>query len=139
MLLAMLLRSTYPQVRCYAYGTPAAVLDRITAMEVRPFVTSVVLGNDLICRLSFASISSLRNDVLDMISRAKVNKMAILSAFCRELKEEDVLYPEDQVPDSAFRRAVLAFKVISSSITAHCSQMIVIIGCLRGEDGQQPD
>eukprot|EP00981_Chlorochromonas_danica_P002538 scaffold487_cov178-Ochromonas_danica.AAC.26 len=84
-LLAMLLRSRYPSVQCYAYGTPGAVLDRSTSV-------------------------ALRNDVLDAICRAKANKMVILSAICRDLKEEDVLYPESQIPQSHFRDKVTAFK-----------------------------
>jgi sn1-specific diacylglycerol lipase len=110
-LLAMLLKPRYPTVHCYGYGTPACVLDRQTCIEVRSFVTSVVLGNDLICRLSLGAISHLRNKVLDAICRAKVNKMLILTACCREFNEEDVLYSEEESPNSAFKEAVENFKV----------------------------
>ncbi|RYY87154.1 hypothetical protein EON63_04500 [archaeon] len=82
-----------------------------TCPDVREYVKSVVLGNDIVSRLSLASMSQLRNSVLDMICRAKVNKMVILTAVCRDLKAEDVLYAEQEVPRSEFKEAVDQFKV----------------------------
>jgi hypothetical protein len=46
-----------------------------------------------------------------MIARAKVNKMVILTAFCRDLKAEDALYSEEEAPYSEFKVAVDQFKV----------------------------
>ncbi len=91
-------------------------------------MTSVVLGNDLVCRLNFGSISKLRNEVLDKISRAKVNKMVILTAFCRELHAEDVLYPEDQTPISTFRTAMLDFQVTITTFLHAILELIDSLG-----------
>ncbi len=41
-------------------------------------MTSVVLNNDIVPRLNFHSIHELRNQLLDVICRAKVNKMFIM-------------------------------------------------------------
>ncbi len=78
------------------------------------FVTTVVLGNDLVCRLNFRSLCKLRNDVLDAISRARVNKMMIMQAIFKEFNSEDLMYPAGQEPDSPFKRGIEKFKGLIS-------------------------
>lgn len=73
-------------------------------------MTSVVVGNDLVCRLSFRSLCRLRNDVLDAISRARVNKMMIMQAIFKEFDAGDLMHPPGQEPDSAFKRGIAEFK-----------------------------
>ena len=70
----------------------------------------MVLGNDLVCRLNFRSLCKLRNDVLDAISRARVNKMMIMQAIFKEFNSEDLMYPAGQEPDSPFKRGIEKFK-----------------------------
>lgn len=79
------------------------------------FVTTVVLGNDLVCRLNFRSLCKLRNDVLDAISRARVNKMMIMQAIFKEFNSEDLMYPVGQEPDSPFKRGIEKFKGLIST------------------------
>lgn len=109
-LLAIMLRAQYPGARCVAFGTPGAVLDARTAEEVRGYVTSVVLGNDMICRTSFRSLCALRDDVLDCIARAKRPKVAILRAATVDLSKEELLFAAGEEPASAFKDALLRFK-----------------------------
>jgi len=68
-LLTILLRPVYPHVQCISYGTPGSVLDSVSAMECRTFVTSVVLGYDIVCRLSFNTLVKLREQVTNMTCR----------------------------------------------------------------------
>lgn len=107
--LTYLLKSEFPQVKCITFGTPHSVFDRDTAEECSHFVTSLVLDNDLICRLSVARLASLRNDVLDSIARAKVNKMTIMQALFKDFHVDDFLYRKGHEPDSAFKRNVDVF------------------------------
>ena len=79
--------------------------------EFSSFVTTIVLGNDLVCRLSFRSLCRLRNDVLDAISRARVNKMMIMQAIFKEFDAQDLMYPPGQEPDAPFKRSIAEFKV----------------------------
>lgn len=109
-LLAWMLRKAFPSLHCLAYGVPASVLDRDSCEECRSFVTSFVLDNDLVSRLSFRSLCALRNQVLDAISRAKVNKVYIMKALFKDLPVEDLMHPEGQEPDSAFKQQVQIFK-----------------------------
>lgn len=69
----------------------------------------MIVGNDIVPRISFGSVSKLRNDVLNAITRCKVNKTIILSSICRQLQEQDVLH--DFAPPSEFRGAVETFNV----------------------------
>jgi hypothetical protein len=77
---------------------------------MKAYVTSVVLGNDLVCRLSFRSLCRLRNDVLDAISRARVNKMMIMQALFKDFDAADLMYPPGQEPDTPFKRSISEFK-----------------------------
>lgn len=70
----------------------------------------MVLGNDLVPRLNFRSLCRLRNDVLDAISRARVNKMMIMQAIFKEFDAQDLMYPPGQEPDSPFKRSIGRFK-----------------------------
>lgn len=136
--LSLLLRGKYPSLRCIAFGTPGSVFDKqlaegirilttapiciianvvfllycyLSSTECQSFITSVALGNDLVCRLSFVSLCRLRNDVLDAISRARVNKMLIMQALFKEIASEDLMYPKGAEPDSKFKSGVQSFKV----------------------------
>lgn len=109
-ILAMMLRATHPNLQCFAYGTPASVLDANTCREVSSYVTSFVLDSDLVSRLSFRSLCTLRNRVLDAISRARVNKVLIMKGLFQDIDPEDLMYPVGQEPDSEFKRQVKEFQ-----------------------------
>lgn len=83
----------------------------MNALEVAPFTTSIVLGNDLVCRLNYHALFRLRNNILDSIARARVNKMVILKAVFRDVDPLDLLYPPGQEPESEFKQSVEKFKV----------------------------
>lgn len=110
-ILTWLLKAKFPNIKCYSFGTPASVLDEASSREVAPFVSSIVWGNDLVCRLSFHSLCHLRNDVLDTISRAKVNKMVIMRSIFKDYRPEDLLFNPGQEPDSEFKTSVKKFRV----------------------------
>ena len=63
--------------------------------------------------LSLRAVSKLRCEILDSISRAKVNKMVIMQGLFREYvaQVDDLLYPSGQEPASEFSRSVHAFNV----------------------------
>jgi hypothetical protein len=66
------------------------------SLSVQNYITSVVLGSDMISRLSFFSLSKLREEVLDCIVRARVNKARVLQSIFRKGDSIDLntyLYP----------------------------------------------
>ncbi len=119
--LALLLRSAYPQVHAFSFGTPGAVMDYDSCIDAKEFSTSIILGNDMICRTSLRSLNKLRNDILYAIARAKSNKMYILQSIIRELDYKDILYEKGQEPDSVFRKEFLKFQVSSVTTTTYSS------------------
>lgn len=81
-------------------------------LECAEYVTTVVLGNDLVSRLSYRALSKLRNDVLDAISRARVNKMMIMQAIFKKFDASDLMYPPGEEPDTPFKRSITEFKAL---------------------------
>lgn len=108
-ILALLLKKEFPQVRCFSYGTPGSTIDKETSILCQSYVLSVCLGSDIICRMSVSSLALLRTQILDAISRAKVNKMQILQSLFKEYRVDELLFSSHQVPDSDFRRDLDVF------------------------------
>ncbi len=79
--------------------------------EFKSFITSVILSNDLVPRVSFQSICRLRNDVLDAICRAKTSKAHIMQAVFRDFEVDDLLYAPGSEPDSELRRSITHYQV----------------------------
>lgn len=112
-----MLRHEYPQVSCYAFGSPGSVVDEGTSETMTGYVTSIVLGNDFICRLNYHALSRLRNSILDAIVRAKVNKLVIMRAVFNNrdnLSGEELvsmlMYPSGEEPETPFKASVHKFK-----------------------------
>lgn len=107
--LSLLLHSQYPRLKCFAYGTPASVFDARTAVDCSSFVTTVVLGSDMVSRLNIHSLSTLREEVLDSIGRCKVNKMVIMQAIFRDFDVRSFMYEKGEEPASEFKNNVIRF------------------------------
>ena len=65
-------------VRCIAYAPPGATMSVPLARAVGSFVTSVVIGKDMVPRLSLPTVHSLLGDILSVAIRARVAKATIL-------------------------------------------------------------
>lgn len=95
------------EVNLHHDSSRSFIVTTLRWIEVEPYVTSVVLNDDLISRLSFRSLCALRNDVLDAISRAKVNKMTIFrSIFKREVTADELMFERGEEPPSEFKNFV---------------------------------
>lgn len=94
-ILAMLMRKYYPNLRCYTYGTPGSVVDRRTAHEMKEYITSVVLADDLISRMSYHSLMALKIAVLECLSKVCVSKMKVFQSVLKSIGSinlQDYLY-----------------------------------------------
>lgn len=109
-LLALLLRPQYPTLRCYGYGTPGSLADEKLSKASAAWMTSVVLDDDLISRLGVGSLNHLRDQVLDCIVRARVNKTQIMQTLFRTMDVGEFLYEPEAVPPSKFKESVDAFR-----------------------------
>ena len=50
-------------------------------------------------------------DVLDCISRARVNKIYVMQSLFRNFDVDDLMFPQGQEPLSEFKKSVDIFKV----------------------------
>ncbi|XP_072916246.1 diacylglycerol lipase-beta [Hemitrygon akajei] len=80
--LAILLHASFPTLRCYAFSPPGGLLSKALADYSRGFVLSVVLGRDLIPRLSLPNIEDLKKRILRIVAHCNRPKYQILLRGC---------------------------------------------------------
>ena len=83
-ILAFLLRDRYPDVRvtCYAYSPPGGLLSLAAAKESEKFSVSVIVGDDVIPRLSLTSIGTLSRDIKQIITACSLPKYQVFGYGC---------------------------------------------------------
>jgi len=99
-ILAFLLRDKYPEtkVTCYAYSPPGGLLSLAASKESEKFAVSVVVGDDVIPRLSLPNIGALSKDIKQAITMCQLPKYQIFGygcmACCFNRREIKPLYEE---------------------------------------------
>uniref|UniRef100_A0A8C3WCE1 Diacylglycerol lipase-beta n=1 Tax=Catagonus wagneri TaxID=51154 RepID=A0A8C3WCE1_9CETA len=81
-LLAIMLRNQYPQVRCYAFSPPRGLLSKSLYEYSKSFIVSLVLGKDVIPRLSLTNLEDLKRRLLRVIAHCNKPKYKILLRGC---------------------------------------------------------
>jgi sn1-specific diacylglycerol lipase len=101
-ILALLLHSEFPTLKCLAFEPPGCVLS--TGISMQDYILSFVHGDDIIPRLSVTALESLRDDVLEMIARSQVPKFKVLhpNPLLRRTKDEKLAHRRTSIPESSF-------------------------------------
>ncbi|XP_030701886.1 diacylglycerol lipase-beta isoform X1 [Globicephala melas] len=81
-LLTIMLRSSYPRVRCYAFSPPRGLLSKSLYEYSKTFIVSLVLGKDVIPRLSVTNLEDLKRRILRVIAHCNKPKYKILLRAC---------------------------------------------------------
>ncbi|XP_073447131.1 diacylglycerol lipase-beta [Aquarana catesbeiana] len=81
-LLAILLRSSFPTLKCYAFSPPGGLLSKALAEYSQSFIISIILGKDLVPRLSLPNMEDLKNRILRMVVNCNRPKYQILLRGC---------------------------------------------------------
>ncbi|XP_058892403.1 diacylglycerol lipase-beta isoform X5 [Kogia breviceps] len=81
-LLSIMLRTPYPRVRCYAFSPPRGLLSKSLYEYSKTFIVSLVLGKDVIPRLSVANLEDLKRRILRVIAHCNKPKYKILLRGC---------------------------------------------------------
>ncbi|XP_037036591.1 diacylglycerol lipase-alpha isoform X1 [Bradysia coprophila] len=69
-ILAILLKPDYPTLQCFSYSPPGGLLS-IQAVEYsKSFITSVVVGKDVVPRIGLHQMEALRADLINAIKRS---------------------------------------------------------------------
>uniref|UniRef100_A0A7E4UUQ0 sn-1-specific diacylglycerol lipase n=1 Tax=Panagrellus redivivus TaxID=6233 RepID=A0A7E4UUQ0_PANRE len=118
-LLTLLLKQQYPDIRCYSYSPPGCVISKHGLHEMENHVLSVIVGDDLVPRISYQSLYRLKNNIdreLQFTTKAKY-EIIIKGIF-------KLFFPEtwNLHDDNA--------GLIDAESTRDCRRLI--------EDGQQP-
>jgi hypothetical protein len=122
-LLSLLLRPHFPDLRCFTYAPPAALVSPPLSAAMQAWTTSVLLGKDAVPRMSLATTSVMLRDALFAASRAAVHKRKITHKASSETPAASLLLPADvPTPVSPFSIACEAIQneldVITSSVKA---------------------
>lgn len=77
-----MLRGAYPQVRAYAFSPPRGLLSKSLYEYSKDFVVSLILGMDVIPRLSVTNMEDLKRRILRVIANCNKPKYKILLHGC---------------------------------------------------------
>jgi hypothetical protein len=82
-LLSLLLRPHFTSLRCYAISPPGALVSRHLGAAMDGWTVSVVVGKDLVPRMSLPSLHGLLDEATDYLGRApRVSKPGLVAALC---------------------------------------------------------
>lgn len=77
-ILAILLYNEYPNLHCYAYSPPGGLLSATTVEETKSFITSVVVGKDVVPRIGLHQLEAMRQDLINVIKISTEPKWKII-------------------------------------------------------------
>lgn len=77
-LIGAMLREKYPNLRVYAFATPAGLLSREAARVTESFVFTVGVGDDFVMRLCVESVENIRTNVIETLRACKLAKVTKL-------------------------------------------------------------
>ncbi|XP_037938608.1 diacylglycerol lipase-alpha isoform X2 [Teleopsis dalmanni] len=69
-ILAILMKPDYPSLQCFSYSPPGGLLSMPAVEYSKSFITSVVLGKDLVPRIGLYQMEALRADLINAIQRS---------------------------------------------------------------------
>ncbi|TKR77020.1 hypothetical protein L596_018070 [Steinernema carpocapsae] len=83
-LLTLLLKQTYPHVRCYAFSPPGCVISEHGVNDTEAHVLSVIVGDDLVPRISYQAMMSLKQKIdQEIFSTTKAKYEIIIKGIFR--------------------------------------------------------
>jgi sn1-specific diacylglycerol lipase len=77
-ILSVLLKPAYPHLHCYAYSPPGCIFSLPVAQHSESFITSTVLGNDMISRISFRALLYMKKQVEHLLTNCHKPKSQVL-------------------------------------------------------------
>lgn len=113
-ILSLLLRPKYPSLKCFAYEPPGCIFSRQLADQSTEWVNAMVIGSDIVPRLSWHSAKQFRGQIFEMLRCSKTTKARVLSTLFVNIPAEQLLF-DDQVPVDEIR-VDLAKKIQSLAV-----------------------
>eukprot|EP00162_Nutomonas_longa_P014506 comp22000_c0_seq2/m.50496 comp22000_c0_seq2/g.50496 ORF comp22000_c0_seq2/g.50496 comp22000_c0_seq2/m.50496 type:complete len:399 (-) comp22000_c0_seq2:68-1264(-) len=131
--LSCLYKAAFPETVCFAFSPPAAVIDSSSAIASSSFITSCVLGNDLVPRASEYAVRVLRQEMLDAFLRTRVSKAAIMLRYLTPIlhlaKSSKFFYgPDEEGPVGVFLKVEAYRKYIAKMDEARPARTMLVPG-----------
>uniref|UniRef100_A0A7N9B041 Diacylglycerol lipase-alpha n=1 Tax=Mastacembelus armatus TaxID=205130 RepID=A0A7N9B041_9TELE len=98
-ILSFLLRPQYPTLHCYSYSPPGGLLSEDAMEYSKEFVSSVVLGKDLVPRLGLSQLEGFRRHLLEVLQKSNKPKWRIIAGGTKCIPKSE-LPLEDDDPQS---------------------------------------
>uniref|UniRef100_A0A8C9EJF8 sn-1-specific diacylglycerol lipase n=1 Tax=Pavo cristatus TaxID=9049 RepID=A0A8C9EJF8_PAVCR len=80
--LAIMLRNSFPTLKCYAFSPPGGLLSKTLAEYSKRFIVSIILGKDLVARLSMPNMEDLKRRIVRIVANCNRPKYQILLRGC---------------------------------------------------------
>ncbi|NXH91416.1 DGLB lipase, partial [Edolisoma coerulescens] len=81
-ILAIMLRNSFPTLRCFAFSPPGGLLSKSLADYTKHFIVSVIVGKDLVARLSMPNMEDLKRRIVRIVANCNRPKYQILLRGC---------------------------------------------------------
>uniref|UniRef100_A0A8B9HSQ4 Diacylglycerol lipase-alpha n=1 Tax=Astyanax mexicanus TaxID=7994 RepID=A0A8B9HSQ4_ASTMX len=101
-ILSFLLRPQYPTLHCYSYSPPGGLLSEDAMEYSKEFVTSVVLGKDLVPRIGLSQLEGFRRHLLEVLQKSDKPKWRIIVGGTKCIPKTE-LPMEDDPPSQGHR------------------------------------
>ena len=76
-IVSILLRSSYPEIECIAFSPPGGLMSPSLCEYTKAFVRSIVIGDDIVSRISMRNFDRLRDQVVRYGCRSSERKFLI--------------------------------------------------------------
>uniref|UniRef100_A0A8C5AZE1 sn-1-specific diacylglycerol lipase n=1 Tax=Gadus morhua TaxID=8049 RepID=A0A8C5AZE1_GADMO len=96
-ILSFLLRPQYPTLQCYSYSPPGGLLSEDAMEYSKDFVTSVVLGKDLVPRIGLSQLEGFRRHLLEVLQKSNKPKWRIIAGGTKCIPKSELPVEEDVV------------------------------------------
>uniref|UniRef100_UPI00358E918F diacylglycerol lipase-alpha-like isoform X1 n=2 Tax=Myxine glutinosa TaxID=7769 RepID=UPI00358E918F len=90
-ILSFFLRPNYPGISCFAYSPPGGLLSEDAMEKSKEFVTSVVLGKDVVPRIGLPQLEGFRRQLLEVLQKSDKPKWRIIAGGTRCFPKTELL------------------------------------------------
>ncbi|TRY83711.1 hypothetical protein DNTS_018517, partial [Danionella cerebrum] len=94
-ILSFLLRPQYPSLLCYSYSPPGGLLSEDAMEYSKEFVTSVVLGKDLVPRIGLSQLEGFRRHLLEVLQKSDKPKWRIIAGGTKCIPKSELPMDEE--------------------------------------------
>ncbi|XP_071236919.1 diacylglycerol lipase-alpha-like isoform X3 [Salvelinus alpinus] len=100
-ILSFLLRPQYPTLQCYSYSPPGGLLSEDAMEYSKEFVTSVVLGKDLVPRIGLSQLEGFRRHLLEVLQKSDKPKWRIIAGGTKCIPKSELPVDDGPQPQAA--------------------------------------